>query len=215
MLLTFTWDGSLPRAPKRRYVRDLVRTTAPEGPLVDPADLKKQLDVVRADQDEMIGAFEAAATGSLDGYGGELGRALLRQTWTQYFDHGFPAHRISLLLPPLIEVASVKYFDVDGVEQTLDPAAYLVLDGPVAAIEPAPCTCWPITQRRTRAVSIEYVCGYGAAADVPAPIVTAVKLIVGSLYANREGTVIDSTRVTVVENLTLDRLLGPLSAKEL
>jgi uncharacterized phage protein (predicted DNA packaging) len=46
----------------------------------------------------------------------------------------------------------------------------------------------------------------GADVDVPASIKVAVLLIVGDLYANREGQFVGVTRV---DNPTVDRLLWP------
>jgi len=45
---------------------------------------------------------------------------------------------------------------------------------------------WPIALRETNAIVIDYVCGYGSAADnVPAPIRQGILLMAASLYENR------------------------------
>lgn len=64
------------------------------------------------------------------------------------------------LPPPLISVTSVKYFDVDGVEQTISPSAYIV-DPTSEPGRIAPATIWPVPQVRIGAVNVVAVCGYG------------------------------------------------------
>jgi len=104
------------------------------------------------------------------------GRALITQTWS-LTAAGFPAHdgfpermrfpehdgAIALPKAPLISVAYIKYYDADNVQQTLDPAAYLVdAAAEPALIAPAPGTRWPAPAARSNAVEIQYTCGYGA-----------------------------------------------------
>lgn len=64
--------------------------------------------------------------------------------------------------PPLASVTSVKYLDIDGIEQTLDPADYIVdaVSEP-GWIVPAPGKAWPATLDRIDAVTVDVVCGYG------------------------------------------------------
>lgn len=89
------------------------------------------------------------------------GRAFITQTWRLTLD-AFPA---MILIPraPLIALVSVKYYDADGVLQTLTTDDYLVdAESEPARVTPAPDTCWPATQTRVGAVQVNYSCGYGA-----------------------------------------------------
>lgn len=52
-----------------------------------------------------------------------LGRSIMRQTRELVIDD-FPGD-IELFYPPVVAVESVKYFDVDGVEQTVSSANYV------------------------------------------------------------------------------------------
>ena len=90
--------------------------------------------------------------------------------------------------PPLQSVTSIKYLDPDGTLQTWAGTNYQTVTG----IEPGyvkPLVALPAVKDNTpEAVRYQYTCGYGAAADVPAPITVAIKLLVGAWYDNRQPT---------------------------
>lgn len=100
---------------------------------------------------------------------------------------GRTGFEIYLPLPPLQAVDSIKYWDTDGVFQTLDPASYLVdaVSEP-ARVTPAPNITWPATQIRANAVEVLFTCGYGPAVDVPAGIKRWIKLRVATKIEHRE-----------------------------
>jgi uncharacterized phiE125 gp8 family phage protein len=94
-------------------------------------------------------------------------RALITQTHVQTLDRFSDAFRIDW--PRLQSVTSIKYDDVDGAEQTLDPASYIVdTASEPGYVVPAVLTEWPNVIDRINAIRVTYICGYGdAAADVP------------------------------------------------
>jgi uncharacterized phiE125 gp8 family phage protein len=98
------------------------------------------------------------------------GRAFITQTWRLTLDAFTPA--IKLPMPPLASVESVKFYDVDGVLQTLSPLDYIVDSASEPGyVVPAPGKQWPATQSRINAVEIQYVCGYGQSeSDIPSEI---------------------------------------------
>ena len=55
----------------------------------------------------------------------ETGRALTVQTWEKVLD-AFPEAEIELGKPSVVAISSVKYFDSNAVEQTMDPAGYVL-----------------------------------------------------------------------------------------
>jgi uncharacterized phiE125 gp8 family phage protein len=185
-------------------VLDLVRTTAPDTTPVDLPAAKRQVHAEDFDDDDQFLEDRIdTATGWLDGYKGVLGEALVTQTWTLYlphFGHGarrcrapwpLPEHGpIQLPLTPLQSVTSIQYVDPTGASQTLDSSLYQVIDGDIAEIWPPPGRCWPPVQwGNRRAVTIEFVCGYGDADAVPATYKAAILLIIGHLYENRNAVV--------------------------
>lgn len=109
--------------------------------------------------------------------------------------------------PPLQSVDSIKYFDPDGTEQTLDPAAYMVDDASSPGVV-APLSAWPATQNRMNAVKVSFTAGYGDAAAVPAGIKAWMLMRIAALYENREEVAVGA-RVVVLELPFVDRLLDP------
>jgi uncharacterized phiE125 gp8 family phage protein len=183
-----------------------VRTVAPEtDPVTWPeADVHLRLDGDTTEQ-AFVESLIAAAAAHLDGWSGVLGRALVTQSWRQDFA-GFGCLRLPLA--PVSSITSVTYYDGDNAQQTLATSVYQLLTdarGPLVDLKPD--QDWPATYTRPEAVSVTYVAGYGAAADVPAAIRAAILLLVGHWYENREASVVG---VSVAElPLAVDRLLNP------
>jgi uncharacterized phiE125 gp8 family phage protein len=124
-------------------------------------------------------SFIKAARQTIDGRDGWLGRALNTQTWKLLLS-GFPCEPIRIPLPPLISVESVKYYDLAGDLQTVDPGDYRILAG--ARPEITPTGSWPSAACRADAVEILFTAGYGpAGSDVPEPIRSAIALMVSHL----------------------------------
>lgn len=206
---------------------DLRLVDAPDGALLSLDEAKAHLRIDGGFEDATVEALIEAAAARVDGYAGVLGRALITQTWQvslPRFDarwHGYrwatvrPHHphwrQIDLPLPPLQSVTSIAYTDPNGDPQTLDPAQYVVLDGPISAVRLAPGCCWPSTQcDNARAVTITFVAGYGDAGDVPRPIRSAMLLLVGHLYGHREAVVGVENRDSSTElPLGVSALLAP------
>lgn len=126
-----------------------------------------------------------------------LGRPMSPEVWEQTLD-GFPCGAISVLKRPVTALASVKY-DVDGVETTLDPADYRVdlVGGRVWSPN-----SWP-TADDIASVRVRFTAGYTA---IPARAKSAILLLVGDLYANRESK--QATDLT--DNPTVNNLLFTL-----
>lgn len=133
-------------------------------------------------------------------------RALLPQTWGVKLD-AFP-EAIELERTPVASVTSVKYLDVNNVEQTLSPLDYVVDNfGMAAYIVPAYGKTWPDTYPEINAVRVEYVAGYANAAAVPECAKDYIFLIVEDAYRNRGATV----DANIKPHPYLDRLLDPLT----
>lgn len=161
-----------------------VRTVAPASALLTAAEVKAQSRIDFADDDTLITALIAAATAALDGVDGILGRALVTQTWAQSFE-GF-ADVLRLPLSP-VQSAAVSYFDEAGVSQSLAGAYRLHADARGHYLARVADAAFPATETRDDAVTVTMVCGYGAAADVPADIRHAALLMISHFYEHREA----------------------------
>lgn len=169
------------------------------APSATPVSLDEARAHCRADSadDTMLQIYLDAAVAHVDGAEGVLGRCLVTQTWDYSLDC-FP-QEIVVPLPTLASVTSVKYYDVDGVEQTISSSNYIVSGQRIVPVEHYD---WPDVQpERPHPVTVRFVSGCGAAADVPAAIKAAILLLVGDMYANREPVPADMMAVR--------RLLAP------
>ena len=164
-------------------------------PTTEPVSLQQAKDHLRLDhdsEDELVARLVSAARQLVES---DTRRALVTQTWDYAVDYDWPSeddkrlgavNRIVLPKPPVQSVTSVKYIDTAGVEQTLASNQYLLRNG---VIEPAYGVTWPSVREQMAAVTVRYVCGYGAASAVPEQIKHAIRLLVGHWFSHREAVV--------------------------
>jgi uncharacterized phiE125 gp8 family phage protein len=118
----------------------------------------------------------------------KTGRGLITQTWEQVLDE-FPEEGIRVGMLPIQSITSVKYYDVDGVLQTMDSADY-VLDSDTMPgwVMPAYGISWPSTYDMVNAVIVRFVSGYGSTgSSVPAEIRMWISAQVAAAYDNPNG----------------------------
>jgi len=169
-----------------------VRTTV--EPAVEPiplAEAKINLRVDHSDEDGEIGRMIRAARRHCENL---AGRTFITQTKAINLDQ-FPTAAAGLILlprAPAISIVSIKYYDVDGIEQTLDPADYeFDPNTKPGRLRPTLGNSWPATEERFSAVEIEWIAGYGDdPTDVPEEIRSAMKLALGDQYEQRESIVL-------------------------
>jgi hypothetical protein len=123
---------------------------------------------------------------------------------------GKTGYEITLPMPPLQSVESIKYYDATTQAlTTLDPSQYLIdIISEPARITPAYGTSWPATLSRINAVEIAFTCGYGLAVAVPQGIKNWMLVRIGSLYEHREEVAIMS-RGKIEPLPFIDNLLDP------
>lgn len=162
---------------------------SPEEP-VTLEQAKAHLRVDTSDDDDLIRALISAAKQNLSGWNGNLGIGLTNETWRFDFNRFPPGRRLTIPMGP-VQSVSVQYYDGDNVaqsyssfgthEDSLGPFLYLN-DG---------VSGWPTTFNRRDAVQVTAVIGYGESrSDIPAPIVQAIKLMIGHWYENREAVIV-------------------------
>lgn len=189
----------------------LLLITAPATEPITATEAKLQAKIEHSVDDDLLTILISSARKAAEHL---TGRAFITQTWERVLDE-FPSSSkrgvggaIELGKPTVLSVVSVKYIDVDGVEQTMAPSAYrldsVCLPGWVV---PAIDTDWPDTQAEAiNAVRVRFTCGYGNAAAVPANVKQWMLLQIATAYRNREAF---STGISVADlpNRWVDGLL--------
>jgi uncharacterized phiE125 gp8 family phage protein len=145
------------------------------------AEAKAMLRVEHGDDDAAITALIAAARGHVEAL---TRRALLVQRWRIVRD-AWPADgRINLRSGPLRAVIAARVFDGAGVAHAIDVQRFVV-DVAADAIA-SPGWALPAPGRCVAGIELDVELGYGAlAADVPAPLRQALRMIVAHWYDNR------------------------------
>lgn len=136
--------------------------TPPDALAVSLDEAKLNLRIDGNEQDSMI---EAWLHGIIAHAEHVTGRSFINQTWRVTLDE-FPD---AIELPVPVSSVVVKFIDETGVEQTLDPADYIVdsVSEPGYAV-PGVGKTWPTTYDRINSISVDVVAGYGATdASVP------------------------------------------------
>jgi len=168
----------------------LVRAVDPATEPVTLAQAHSQLSLDQGftDDDALILILIQAAREYCENY---TSRAYVPQTWRYSLD-AFPWYganinwsdryscyqrtglwtkslTITLPRPPLIQINSIVYLDVNGVPQTIDPSQYVVdYDSEPARVVPAPGLYWPYPELyRPNTVQITYQAGYKQIAAEP------------------------------------------------
>lgn len=133
-------------------------------------------------------------------------RAFISQVWEASLD-AWPCNKfITLPMPNMLSLTSVKYIDASGVEQTLSNSNFTVDDyGIRHSIWLGSNQTWPsISTALPNPIKIRYTCGFGVDADsVPACIKQWMLLRVEDMYKNR-GAYVDGS---MNELPYIDRLL--------
>jgi uncharacterized phiE125 gp8 family phage protein len=159
-------------------------------------EVKDYLRVDSSDEDTLLGVLIDAATQVAEHY---LGRFLLTTVIEEFYDF-FPVYKtgvdpfrgdrniVYLSRGPVQSVASLKYVDGNGDEQTVSTDDYRSdLVSEPARIMPE--HGWYGTKDTVNAVIVRYTCGYTQASDVPANIKVALLLIIGEMYEKRVDSV--------------------------
>ena len=184
------------------------------APAVEPLSLSECKLFLRVDHtsdDTLIASMLVSARMWVETY---TRRALCTQTVDLKYA-GWPVQYAALVVPyaPLQSVTSISYIDQDEATQVLTASDYVVRtqSGPRAGrgtIEIADGVTLPtLSTQPDRPVTVRAVVGYGSAPQVPDGIKSAIYLLLGDLYEQRQET-ITGTSVGKTHT-TIERLLGP------
>ncbi|MCP8894293.1 head-tail connector protein [Shinella daejeonensis] len=193
-------------------------------PAILPVTLEeaRRFVIVEAEEDgPVLEAMLEAAAGMFDGWNGVLGRCLVEQEWRQDFDRFESCLPLPLL--PVMSISSVTYLGEDGGTVEVDPDRYsLVTDaGGISYVVFRDMSVGG-------PVSITYKAGYVTApkvpadgdtpaiparSTVPAPIKTAICMLVAQWFNSREATVTGTIATELP--LAVDALITPYKVRRL
>lgn len=178
--------------------------TAPTAEPVTLAEVKAHCVIGHDDDDSLLEVMISAAR--------EHGESLTGRSWApktlEVVLDSFPSGAIELPASPVTEVESIKYLDVDGVEQTMPDTDYTVdtdsLIGRVVAEE------WPETADKINAVRVRYTAGWSFD-DFPPALKQWLLIRVATLYEHREAlTMVSNNRIVLpMDRSFVDGLLDP------
>ena len=149
-------------------------------------ELKWQARVDGSDDDSLMRLHIKAAVEYCEEF---TGLKFVTATYDQTFDTW--SNELVLDKPPLSSVTSVKYYDEDGVEQTLSSAVYdAVTNRQPGMVRLAYDQSWPTHRAQDEPITVQFVAGHGDAADVPDSLRLAVLLYASHLHEHREAIAI-------------------------
>ena len=189
-------------------MNSLTVVTPPATPLLALADAKAALLIDHSADDALIAALVASATMEAQH---RAARALVTQTLSLALDAWPEDNVIRLWWPPVQSVSWIKYYDADGILQTVDAATYAaILDVCPAIVVPAPGCAWPTSSLRAYSpIRVQYVAGYGnatAVATAEPEFVQLVKALIMVDYEAREA-------LTNQAQAQRERILNALAGK--
>ena len=202
----------------------------PGGTLVEPVTLsqaKLHLRVDGTDEDTLINSLISAARSAIEG---QIGRLLVTRTaelglvgfpfygdssqfYAQYGRYAVgpftPYPPIPIPLPPLQSVVSIKYTKIDGTTVTVDPSIYTFdASGQPGLIFPQYQKTWPTDLFFSGGypVRIQFTAGM---TEIPQDLISAVLLMIGHLYMNREASTVGRMDVGSELPLGVQYLIQP------
>jgi uncharacterized phiE125 gp8 family phage protein len=176
--------------------------TAPTFEPITTIEAKAHLRVEIPDDDALIYGLIQSARQVCES---KLKRAICSTTFDWHIDD-WPWFPLSVPMPPLQSVTSIKYYGTQNTQSTISSESYHVLAGSPGRIDFVETFSLPTTYARPDAVTVRFVAGYGSPTAVPASIKSAIKLLVGTWYEHRESVVLGQTPNIVP--MTVDALLG-------
>jgi len=152
----------------------------PSGDVLSTEDIKQHLGFLGDDADivSQINDFQTMAVERIES---ETRRQLLTATYKVFFSCFRNPLRIRK--PPVQSISSVKYLDNNEDTQTVATSVYeSFLDREPGEIWLQDGESWPVSLPHQRAVTVEFVTGYGDWTDIPSTVRHLIRLIVEQNY---------------------------------
>ncbi len=164
------------------------------APTIEPFTIQEAKDQIRSVQDHENGLVDAYIMAARQVCEEHLGRGLLTQSWTlniSDFVNTIPLP----MAAPLASVTHVKYYDTNGVQQTLATSVYTVdTTSRPGRIALAADQSWPAVQslRKVTRIEIQYIVGWTSPESIPASIRQGMRMYIGMMDVNRDGLTVET-----------------------
>lgn len=211
-LYSYYYDRFCPRWREDSLARASLRVV--QQPTVEPVDLEEAATHLNIDGylvgsppetmypdaagSAMLSALIVAAREYVEGLSGcMLAPQVLELGFRDFSFSDSWGDGISLRTWPVTGIESVSYYDTDNVLQVLDDSNYFLdsFIGP-ARLHLSAAGAWPSTYSRPNAVRVRFQAGFDARGSsptdnqIPESLRSAVLLMLGHLYANREAIIV-------------------------
>lgn len=159
-----------------------------EPPSNEPLSLTEAKNYLRVDHnadDALIASMITAARMQVEA---RTRRALMTQTWRLVLDRWLSSGAIPSPVSPLREVIAARVRDQAGEAQELDTDIFIAntASSPGLIAFDAGRVIHPVQD--VAGIEIDIEAGYGAASDVPAPLLQAIRLLLARAYEYRGET---------------------------
>lgn len=181
---------------------NLVQTVAPTSEPITLAEAKLFMKIIEDDEDTLIESMIVSAREYVENYTN-------RQIMTATFELTNEIIFSGMALPksPLTSVSKIEYMDENGAYQTMSSSDYYVYAE--YGIHKLSVTTMPAYKCDKRAFKITFTAGY---ATVPDTIKSYMKILVSTLYENREHYTV-GVRVDTNSNPMIDKMLDMFRVK--
>jgi len=175
---------------------NLVQTIAPDNEPLSLDDAKTFMHILEDDEDELITSMTVGAREYAENY---TNRQFEIATYELITDRLFQG--LTIPKSPVTEIVSVEYMDSDGVYQTLSTDDYYsYVDYGATKLE---FSSFPSYKDDKRAIKITFKAGY---TTVPSSIVSYLKVLVSTMYENREQYVL-GVSIETMANPAIHKML--------
>ncbi len=113
-------------------------------------------------------------------------QVLIKSTWTGYYNT-FPLHSLLIKKAPLISISSIKYYDSDNVQQTVNSSDYYTtVENYYSYIMFNSDFSRPVTYNRPQAVEVEFIVGLCTDdLDCPPDIQQGILMYLSFMWENK------------------------------
>ena len=189
----------------------LVQKVAPINDLLSLDEAKSFMRILDNDSDSDIQAIIKSCIEYVENY---TNRQFITATYELYTETFIKNMRLPK--NPIQSITSIEYLDEDGVYQTLSTDYYYIYgENGVSKIYFQDTL--PTHKEHKNAIRITFIAGYGDdSTSVPESIKSCVKVLVSTLYENREHYVVGFTSVSIETeaNPIIDKMLCMYKVRE-